>query len=113
MYRTLEAAGWIVIAIAGLLLWSAIPESRTVLACLLTATLIYRVFVATVHLTVKRIIGDQLMELHIEIGAVLERLDHLDRKTNALFLDAQAQRQAASLRKVIGSSVSKRSHAMH
>ena len=113
MQRTLEVAGWIVAAITGFVLWSAIPEVRTILACLLTATLIYRVFVASVHLTVKRIIGDQLMELRTEIGAVVERLEHLDRKTNALFLDAQAQRQAASLRKVVGSSVSKRSHAMH
>ncbi len=113
MDRTLEIAGWIVVAIIGLVLWSALPEVRTILACLLSATLIYRVFVATVHLTVKRIVGDQLMELHTEIGAVVERLEHLDRKTNALFLDAQAQHQAASLRKVVGTSVTKRSHAVH
>ena len=113
MDRTLEIAGWTVVALIGLVIWSAIPEVRSVLACVFTATLIYRVFVATVHLTVRRIVGDQLMELRTEIGAVVERLEHLDRKTNALFLDAQAQRQAASLRNVLGSSVSKRSPALH
>jgi hypothetical protein len=113
MDRTLEIAGWIVVAAIGLVLWSALPELRTILACLLTATLIYRVFVATVHLTVKRIVGDQLMELRTEIGAVVERLEHIDRKTNALFLDTLAQRQAAGLRNVLGASVSKRSPAVH
>jgi hypothetical protein len=113
MDRTLEIAGWIVVAVIGLVLWSTLPELRTILACLLTATLIHRVFVATVHLTVKRIVGDQLMELRTEIGAVVERLEHIDRKTNALFLDTLAQRQAVGLRNVLGSSVSKRSPAVH
>lgn len=113
MGRTLEIAGWIVVAIIGLALWSAFPEVRNILACLLTATLIYRVFVATVRLTAKRIVGDQLMELRTDVGAVVERLEHLDRKANALFLDSLAQRQAASLRNVSGSSVPKRLHAMH
>ena len=113
MDRTLEIAGWIVVAVIGLGLWSALPELRTILACLLTATLIYRVFVATVHLTVKRIVGDQLMELRTEIGAVVERLEYIDRKTNALFLDSLAQRQAASLRSVVQSPVSKRPHVVH
>jgi hypothetical protein len=113
MDRIFEIAGWIAGAMIGVVLWIVLPELRTILACLLTATLIYRVFVATVHLTVKRIVGDQLMELHTEMGAIVERLEHLDRKTNALFLDAQAQRQAASLRKVVGSTVLKRPHAVH
>jgi hypothetical protein len=113
MDRILEIAGWIAIAIIGVGLWIVVPEVRTILACLLTASLIYRVFVATVHLTAKRIVGDQLMELRKEVSAIAERLEHLDRKTNALFLDTLAQRQAASLRSVLGSSVSKRSPAMH
>jgi hypothetical protein len=113
MDRTLEIAGWLAVAFIGLLLWSALPELRTILACLATATLIYRVFVATVRLTAKRIVGDQLMELHTEVSAVIERLEHLDRKANALFLDAQAQRQAARLRNVSRSSLPKRLHAVH
>jgi hypothetical protein len=39
--------------------------------------------------------------------AVIERLEHLDRKANALFLDALALRQAASLRNVVGSFIPK------
>jgi hypothetical protein len=113
MDRILEIAGWIAIAIIGLVLWIALPEVRTILACLLTATLIYRVFVATVRLTAKRIVGDQLMELRSEVSAVIERLEHLDRKANALFLDSLAQRGAASLRNVSGSSTPTRLHAMH
>ena len=113
MDRTIEIAGWVVVAIIGLVLWTVFPEARTILACLLTATLIYRVFVATVHLTAKRIVGDQLIELRTEFDAIAERLEHIDRKTNALFLNSLAHRQAASLRKVAGSSVTKRSHAVH
>ena len=113
MGRILEIAGWIVAATIGLALWCALPDVRTILACLLTATLIYRVFVAAVRVTAKRIVGDQLMELRTEVSAVMERLEHLDRKANALFLDSLAQRQAASLRNVSGSSVPKRLHAMH
>jgi hypothetical protein len=113
MDRTLEIAGWIVVAIVGLVLWSALPEVRNILACLLTATLIYRVFVATVRLTANRIVGDQLMELRTEVSVIAERLEHIDRKANALFLDSLAQRQAASLRNVSGSPSPKRLHAMH
>jgi hypothetical protein len=113
MDRIFEIAGWIAVAIIGVVLWIVLPEVRTILACLLTATLIYRAFVATVHLTAKRIVGDQLMELRADVNAIAERLEHIDRKTNALFLDTLAQRQAASLRNVLGSSVSKRSPAMH
>lgn len=113
MDRILEIAGWIAVAIIGVVLWIVLPEVRSILACLLTATIIYRVFVATVRLTAKRIVGDQLMELRSEVGAIAERLEHIDRKTNALFLDTLAQRQAASLRSVVRSSVSKRSPAVH
>jgi integrase len=66
-------AGWIAVAIIGVVLWIILPEVQTILACLLTATVIYRVFVATVRLTAKRIVGDQLMELRSEVG-VIERL---------------------------------------
>jgi hypothetical protein len=113
MDRILEISGWIAVAIIGVVLWIVLPEVQTILACLLTATVIYRVFVATVRLTAKRIVGDQLMELRSEVGAIAARLEHIDRKTNALFLDTLAQRQAASLKNVVRSSVSKRSRAVH
>ena len=113
MDRILEIAGWIVAATIGLALWFVLPEARTILACLLTATLIYRVFVAAVRLTAQRIVGDQLMDLRTEVGTIAERLEHIDRKANALFLNSLAQRQAVSLKSVSGSSVPKRLHAVH
>jgi hypothetical protein len=113
MGRIFEIAGWIIAATIGLALWILLPEARTILACLLTATLVYRVFVAAVRLTALRIVGDQLMEIRAEVGAIAERLEHVDRKANALFLNSLAHRQATSFRSISGSSVPKRLHAMH
>ena len=113
MNRIFEIAGWLVVAIVGLVLWVVFPEIRTILACLLTATLIHHAFVGAVKLTARRLVGDQLTELRSEINAIAERLGHNDRKTNALLMNALAQRETTSLRNVIGSSVSKRSHAVH
>ena len=101
MNRLLETVGWVVVAVMGFVLWSVFPEVRTIIACLLTATLIFYVFFAAVKLTVRRLIGDQLIELHREMNSIAERLDHMDRKTNALLMNALAQRQAANLRDTI------------
>ena len=97
MNRLLETVGWVVVAVMGFVLWSVFPEVRTFIACLLTATLIFYVFFAAVKLTVRRLIGDQLIELHREMNSIAERLEHMDRKTNALLMNALAQRQAANL----------------
>ena len=98
MDRILDIVGWVVIAVLGLVLWSAFPEIRTIIACLLTATLIFHVFVAAVKFAVGRIVGDQLIELHLQINAIAERLEHMDRRTNALLMNALAERQTANLR---------------
>lgn len=98
MDRVLAIVGWVVAAVLSILIGLAFPEGRTIIACLLTATLIFYVFFAAVKLTVARIVCDQLTELRFEMSAISERLEHIDRKTNALLLDALAQRQAASLR---------------
>ena len=98
MDRILRIVGWVVGAVMGFILWSVFPELRTTIACLLSATLIFYVFSAAVKLAVGRIVGDQLIELRCEMNAIAERLEHIDRKTNALLLDALAQRRAASLR---------------
>lgn len=101
MDRILDIVGWVVVAVLGLVLWSVFPEVRTIIACLLTATLIFYAFFAAVKLTVRRLVGDQLIELHREIDAIAERLEHIDRKTNALLRNALAQRQAANLRDAV------------
>ena len=74
------------VAVLGLVVWTVFPEAQTVIACFLAATLIFYVFFAAVKATVRQIVGDQLMELH-------ERLDLMDRKTNALLRNALEQRQ--------------------
>ena len=94
MDRILRIVGWVVVGVMGLILWSVFPELQTTIACLLSATLIFYIFSAAV----RRITADQLMELRWEMNAIQERLEHIDRKTNALLLDALAQRQAAGLR---------------
>ena len=96
MDRILSIVGWVVVAVTGLVLWTILPEVRTTIACLLSATLIFYVFSAAVKQTVGRIVGDQLMELH-------ERLDLMDRKTNALLRNALEQRQT-NLRDAIGAT---------
>ena len=98
MDRILRIVGWAIVAVMGLTLWSVFPEVRTTIACLLSATLIFYVFSAAVKLTVGRIVGDQLMELRCEMNVIAERLEHIDRKTNALLMNAMAERQAANLR---------------
>lgn len=98
MNRILNIVGWVAVAVLGLVLWSAFPEVRTIIACLLAATLIFHVFFAAVKLAAGRIVGDRLTELHFEINAIAERLEHMDRKANALLMNAVAERQAASLR---------------
>ena len=98
MNRILNIVGWVAVAVLCLVLWTAVPEARTIIACLLTATLIFHVFFAAVKLAAGRIVGDRLTELHFEINAIAERLEHMDRKANALLMNAVAERQAASLR---------------
>ena len=104
MDRILKVVGWVGFAVLGLVVWTVFPEAQTVIACFLAATLIFYVFFAAVKVTVRQIVGDQMMELH-------ERLDLMDRKTNALLRNALEQRQA-NLRDVIGAAP-KRPLAMH
>ena len=90
MDRILRIVGWVVVAVMGLILSGVLPELRTTIACLLSATLIFYVFSASVKLTVGRIVGDQLIDLRCEMNAIAERVEHIDRKL--------AQRHAASLK---------------
>ena len=86
MVRIIKIVGWVVVAVLGLVVWTSFPEAQTIIAFLLTATLIFYVFFAAVKVTVGRLVGDQLMELH-------ERLELMDRKTNALLRNALEQRR--------------------
>ena len=105
MDRILEVIGWVLVAAVGFVFWIILPESRTIIACLLTATLIYHVFFVAVKLAVGRVLRDQLLDLRADIDLIAERLEHIDRKANVLLLDSRAHRQAASLRDAAFASV--------
>ena len=94
MDRIFKIVGWVVVAVLGLVVWIFFPEARTIIACFITATLIFHVFFAAVKVTVGRLVGDQLMELRLEINSVDERLELMDRKINALLRNALEQREA-------------------
>jgi hypothetical protein len=104
MDRILKVVGWVVAAVLGLVVWTIFPEAQTIIAFLLAGTLIFYVLFAAVKVTVGRLVGDQLMELHFQIGAVAERLELMDRKTNALLRNALEQRQASNLSDAIGAA---------
>src|SRR6478736_3490656 len=86
MDRIFKVVGWVGFAVLGLVVWTVFQEAQTIIACFLAATLIFYVFFAAVKVTVRQIDDDQLMELH-------ERLELMDRKTNALLRNALEQRQ--------------------
>ena len=104
MDRILKVVGWVGFAVLGLVVWTVFPEAQTVIACFLAATLIFYVFFAAVKVAVGRLVGDQLMELHLQINAIAERLELMDRKTNALLRNALEQRQVANPRDAIGAT---------
>ena len=83
MVRIIKIVGWVVVAVLGVVVWTSSPEAQTIIACLLTATLIFCVFFAAVKVTVGRLVGDQLTELRLEINSVDERFELMDRKINA------------------------------
>ena len=103
MDRILKVVGWVVFAVLGLVVWTFFPEAQSIIACLLTTTLVFYVFFAAVKVTVGRLVGDQLMELRLEINSVDERLELMDRKINALLRNALEQRQT-NLRDAIGAA---------
>jgi len=103
MDRIIKIVGWVVVAVLGLVVWTFFPEAQTIIAFLLTATLIFYVFFAAVKVTVGRLVGDQLTELRLEINSVDERLELMDRKINALLRNALEQR-TTNLRDAIGAA---------
>ena len=101
MDRILKVVGWVGFAVLGLVVWTVFPEAQTVIACFSAATLIFYAFFAAIKVAVGQIVGDQLMELRLEINAVSERLEFVDRKTNALLRNALEQRRTTNLRDAI------------
>jgi hypothetical protein len=94
--QILRIAALIMTAVLGILVWSIFPEAQTAIACLLAASAIFYVFFAAVKATVGRLIGDQLTDLNLQINAVAERLELVDRKTTAVLKHSLEQREAAN-----------------
>lgn len=51
-----------------------------------------------VGLAVKRVMGDELRELRLQLNAAAGRLELIDRRATAILRDALEQRQVANLR---------------
>jgi hypothetical protein len=69
------------------------PDFRPILGWLLAAAFICYVLSAIVEVTVKRLVGDELLELRRQSNATANRLDLLDRKVTAILRDALEQRR--------------------
>ena len=92
-----KVVGWIVAAVLGLLVWNVFPETRAIIACAIAVAFICYVLSIIVMVTVKRLVGDELLELRLECNAVANRLELIDRKVTAILRGALEQREAANL----------------
>jgi predicted PurR-regulated permease PerM len=88
-----KVAVWIMAAIVGLFFWNVTPDFRPILSWILAAAFICYVLSAIVEVTVKRLVGDELLELRRQSNATANRLDLLDRKVTAILRDALEQRR--------------------
>ncbi|XIA65749.1 hypothetical protein ACFIOY_05810 [Bradyrhizobium sp. TZ2] len=97
METLFKVVGWIVAALLGLLVWNIFPETRAIITCAIAVAFICYVFSILVGVTVKRLIGDELLELRLQSNAAANRLELIDRKVTAILREALEQRQAANL----------------
>ncbi|MEH2540844.1 MULTISPECIES: hypothetical protein [unclassified Bradyrhizobium] len=89
-----KVVGWTTAAILGAAVWNVFPEYRTIISSILIALFICYVFSVLVGVTVRRLIGDELLELRLQTNATADRLELIDRKVTAVLRDALEQRQA-------------------
>ena len=80
-------------AVLGLLVWNVFPETA-IITCIITIAIISYVLSIIVVATVKRLIGDELLELRLQSNAVANRLEIMDRKVTAILRDALQRCQA-------------------
>jgi hypothetical protein len=89
-----KIAGWTTAAILGAAVWTVFPEYQTIISSILAALFICYVFSVLVDVTVRRLIGDELLELRLQTNATAKHLELIDRKVTAVLRDALEQRQA-------------------
>jgi hypothetical protein len=97
MVTFFKVVGWLMATISGLLVWNILPETRAIISCGMVVAFICYGISIVVGVTVKRLIGDELLELRLQCNAVANRLELMDRKVTAILRDALEQRQAANL----------------
>jgi hypothetical protein len=96
-----KVVGWTTAAILGVAVWNVFPEYRTIISSSLAALVICYIFSVLVQVTVRRLIGDELLELRLQTNATADRLEIIDRKVTAVLRDALEQRQARTLRPTV------------
>jgi hypothetical protein len=96
-----KVAGSIVAAVLGLLVWNVFPEAEPIITGGIAAAFVCYVFSILVKVTVKQLIGDELIELRLQSNATADRLNVLDRKVTAILRDALERREAANLRDAV------------
>ena len=101
MVTFFKVVGWVMATISGLLVWNILPETRAIISCGMVVAFICYGISIVVGVTVKRLIGDELLELRLQCNAVANQLELMDRKVTAILRDALEQRQAANTRNAI------------
>jgi hypothetical protein len=89
-----KVVGWTTAAILGVAVWNVFPEYRIIMSSSIAALFICYIFSVLVQITVRRLIGDELLELRLQTNATADRLEIIDRKVTAILSDALEQRQA-------------------
>ena len=84
---------WIAALCFGLFVWNVFPDFRPLVSAILAAAFVCYVLSTIVEATIKRLIGDELLELRRQSNATAHRLDVLDRKVTAILRDALEQRR--------------------
>ena len=96
-----KVVGWVMATISGLLVWNILPETRAIISCGMVVAFICYGISIVVGVTVKRLIREELRELRLQSNATAYRLELIDRRVTAILRDAFEQRQAASMRGAI------------
>jgi hypothetical protein len=89
----LKVVIWLMAAVVGLFVWNAAPDFRPIITWVLVAAFVCYVLSTIMEATIKRLIGDELLELRRQSNATANRIDVLDRKVTAILRDALEQRR--------------------
>jgi hypothetical protein len=89
----LKVVIWLMAAVVGLFVWNAAPDFRPIITWVLVAAFVCYVLSTIMEATIKRLIGDELLELRRQSNATANRIDVLDRKVTAILRDALEQQR--------------------